>query len=90
MGKLFDFIASNSDTGCSLEISEYLLNRDFLIGTMSPRFLNGFDYEKLTIGKPCLSKTCCIDDRYFYLYINNKDIYQSSKRRPHPKNFGWG
>lgn len=75
MGKLFDSVISNSNTGCSLEISEYLLERDFSVDTMNPKFLDGLDYENLTIGKPCLLKTCCISNRYFYVYINNKDIY---------------
>ena len=74
MGKLFDRL-NNIDNDMDT-IASYLKEKGFYESTMEPRFMNGFDYNKLTHGRPCLRHDSTIKDDYtLRIFINDIDIY---------------
>ncbi|NCI19706.1 hypothetical protein EJM73_08720 [Clostridium botulinum] len=74
MGKLFDKL--NNVQVAKNQIEKYLKERGFYIDTMSPIFLNGYDYDKLTLNKSCLRHDSIINQGdTLSIFINEIDIY---------------
>lgn len=94
MGKIFDTI--NNFNGDLTEIEKYLLKKDFYNSTMNPRFLNGTNYDDLTLNVPCLRYDCYFKKYTLRIFINLTDIYYElespwssfeKSRRYNPKDY---
>lgn len=57
-----------------LPLEAYLRSLGFYEYTMNPRFLNGYDYDKLTTDVPCLRKD--FGNAYsFRVFVNQRELY---------------
>lgn len=73
MGKMFDELNTVREL---TPIEKYLKDRDFYEDTMNPRFMNGYGYDQLNIGKPCLRHDSDINGGCtLRIFINETDIY---------------
>ena len=73
MGKLFDSLTNANHQS---PINNYLREKGFYADTMNPRFMNGVDYDELTIGKHCLRHDSTVNnDCTLRIFINETDIY---------------
>lgn len=75
MGKLFDKVNELTNNG-SCSIGTYLKTKGFYISTMNPRFMNGKNYDDLSIGETCLRHDSTIKNNHtLRIFVNKKDIY---------------
>lgn len=73
MGKLFDRL---NNVGDEIPVKKYLKKKGFYEDTMDPRFMNGYCYDQLITGKPCLRHDSDINDGCtLRIFINETDIY---------------